>query len=177
MGVVNMSNTIYHNHHIVPRHAGGTDDPSNLVKLTIEEHSEAHRELYEKYGRWQDYTAWRALSGMITSEEAILESISHKGERNPMYGKNHTEETKKRISDNIRERQWWVGRSHTEETKSKISDAQRCSWEGNESRREHISKLRKGVKRPTVECPHCSKVGGVGVMKRWHFDNCKVKDV
>jgi hypothetical protein len=24
-----------------------------------------------------------------------------------------------------------------------------------------------------VSCPHCTKVGGIGVMKRWHFDNCK----
>ena len=38
-----MSNTIYHIHHIIPKHLGGTDDPSNLIKLTIEEHAEAHR--------------------------------------------------------------------------------------------------------------------------------------
>lgn len=25
----------------------------------------------------------------------------------------------------------------------------------------------------SVECPKCSKVGGLGAMKRWHFDNCK----
>jgi hypothetical protein len=43
-----------HKHHIIPRHAGGTDDPSNLVELSIEEHAEAHRVLYEKYDRWQD---------------------------------------------------------------------------------------------------------------------------
>lgn len=32
-----------HRHHKVPRHMGGTDDPDNLVLLTIEEHAEAHR--------------------------------------------------------------------------------------------------------------------------------------
>ena len=36
-----------HMHHIIPRHAGGTDDLSNLVELTIEQHAEAHRKLYE----------------------------------------------------------------------------------------------------------------------------------
>ena len=40
-----MSNAIYHNHHIVPRHAGGTDDPSNIIKLTVSEHAEAHLKL------------------------------------------------------------------------------------------------------------------------------------
>ena len=26
----------------------------------------------------------------------------------------------------------------------------------------------------TLECPHCGKKGKSGVMKRWHFDNCRV---
>ena len=39
-----------HTHHIIPKHAGGTDDPSNLVQLTVEEHAQAHKELFEKYG-------------------------------------------------------------------------------------------------------------------------------
>jgi hypothetical protein len=33
---------IIHKHHIIPKHAGGTNDPSNLVELTIEQHAEAH---------------------------------------------------------------------------------------------------------------------------------------
>lgn len=24
-----------------------------------------------------------------------------------------------------------------------------------------------------VKCPHCDKIGKSGVMRRWHFDNCK----
>ena len=80
--------TIYHKHHIIPRHVGGTNDPSNLIKLTIEEHAEAHRILYENHGRWQDYVAWQTLSKQITCAEAIkmAQSLSNKGERNPMYG-------------------------------------------------------------------------------------------
>jgi hypothetical protein len=42
-----------HKHHIVPRHMGGTDDPSNLIELTVEEHAEAHRKLWEQYGTYQ----------------------------------------------------------------------------------------------------------------------------
>ena len=37
-----------HKHHIIPRHMGGTDDPSNLIELTIEEHAEAHRRSEER---------------------------------------------------------------------------------------------------------------------------------
>lgn len=52
---------------------GGSDDPSNLIELTIEEHAEAHRLLYEEHGQWQDYIAWKGLSGQIPNSEIIKE--------------------------------------------------------------------------------------------------------
>ena len=33
----------------------------------------------------------------------------------------------------------------------------------------------KGIPVKKVACPHCNTVGGTGVMRRWHFDNCKDK--
>ena len=47
-----MKNT--HTHHIIPKHMGGTDDPSNLIELTVRQHALAHKKLYEKHGKWQD---------------------------------------------------------------------------------------------------------------------------
>ena len=29
------------------------------------------------------------------------------------------------------------------------------------------------VKQQKVECPHCNSLGGIGNMKRYHFENCK----
>lgn len=84
-----------HWHHIVPKHAGGSDDPSNLVHLTVEEHAEAHKKLWEQYGCWQDKIAWRTLSGQISIQEARKEMMEY---NNPMHrpevlekmsGKNH----------------------------------------------------------------------------------------
>lgn len=40
----------YHRHHVLPKHAGGTDDDDNIVYLTVDEHIAAHRELFEKFG-------------------------------------------------------------------------------------------------------------------------------
>ncbi len=77
-----------HIHHIVPKYMGGTDDPSNLVELTVEEHAEAHRLLYEQHGNWQDYIAWQALLGRIGREE-ILRMKQGIG----MKGKKHTPES------------------------------------------------------------------------------------
>lgn len=52
-----------HKHHIIPKHMGGTDDPSNLIELTVEEHSQAHLALYEQYGKKEDLCAYYMLSG------------------------------------------------------------------------------------------------------------------
>lgn len=59
-----------HRHHIVPRHAGGTNEPCNLVYLTVAEHAEAHRLLYEHYGRKLDRIAYLSLSKQIDGAEA-----------------------------------------------------------------------------------------------------------
>ena len=64
-----------HWHHIIPKHAGGTDEPSNLVLLTVEEHAEAHRKLYEQHGNWQDLIAWKGLLGLLNSDECAFLSI------------------------------------------------------------------------------------------------------
>ena len=75
-----------HKHHIIPKHAGGTDDPNNIVELTIEEHAEAHRILYKKYNRWQDKVAWMGLA-KLTNAHYLMLSEKMTGENNPMYGK------------------------------------------------------------------------------------------
>lgn len=75
-----------HKHHIIPKHMGGTDDPSNLIELTIEEHAEAHRLLYEQHGHWQDKVAWSGLS-KLTNAHYLMLSEKMIGKNNPMYGK------------------------------------------------------------------------------------------
>ena len=50
---------------------GGSDHPSNLISLTVEEHAEAHKKLYEKYGKEEDRIAWVTLSGWINKKELL----------------------------------------------------------------------------------------------------------
>lgn len=70
-----------HIHHIIPKHMGGTDDPSNLIELTIEEHALAHKALFEKYGKQQDYIAWKGLEGCISIEEILHARCSMGGKK------------------------------------------------------------------------------------------------
>ena len=78
-----------HKHHIIPKHMGGTNNPDNLIELTIEEHAEAHRMLYEKHGHTQDKVAWLGLAGIMPHSEIIYTLLSEgkKGNKNPMFGK------------------------------------------------------------------------------------------
>jgi len=62
-----------HKHHIIPKHAGGTDDPENIVELTVLDHAIAHRVLWKLHGRWQDKVAWEMLRGQTDNPMKIRE--------------------------------------------------------------------------------------------------------
>jgi len=117
---------VLHKHHIIPRHAGGTDDAENLVLLTIEEHAEAHRLLYEQYNRKEDYLAWKGLSGLIGKDELLFEKCSLNSSRpgplNTFYGMKHTEETKRKISEKRKGHSDNKGIPKSPEHRKKISD-------------------------------------------------------
>jgi hypothetical protein len=183
---------IKHKHHIIPRHAGGTDEPSNLVELTIEEHAEAHKILYEQYGRPEDKLAWQCLSGMLSKEEIIsarmslagkiggalggrkgkgkkqtkdwIEKRKVFGEKNGMYGKSHTEEYKKNVSVKMKD---YV---------KKMGD----EFAGTKALKDSVKKRLEDGKHPSKfigNCPHCGKeVKALGNYIRWHGDNCKTKE-
>ena len=67
----------YHLHHIVPKHAGGTDDPSNLVKVNKAMHAFLHRLRYQETGDYYDCCAANLLSGDWTVEQARVEALKH----------------------------------------------------------------------------------------------------
>lgn len=97
--------------------------------------------------------------GKIHTEE-YKKSLSNKMVGNT-FGANQSAETreKKRLRFLGREN---PGMSKSEETRRKISEAKKGKPSWN-----------KGIPRKRVECPHCNKIGGEGVMVRWHFQNCK----
>lgn len=82
-----------HKHHIIPEHMGGTNNPENLVEVTVEKHAELHKQLWEDLGHWQDYVAWQALSGTIGKED-IIRLI----QRNTHLGEKRTDESKRKMS-------------------------------------------------------------------------------
>ena len=112
---------------------GGTDDPSNLIKVNTALHAFLHRLLWEEYGKWEDKIAWKMLSGQISCAEAAQEA-----RRLANLGKKLSDETKKKISESktnpsneTRKRmsiakkgnKHMLGKNHNDETKEKIRKA------------------------------------------------------
>lgn len=110
-----------HKHHIIPRHAGGTDDPSNIIELTIEEHAEAHRVLWEKHRRIEDKVAWNMLSGRNISEEDRIQ-LSISGYQRFMSDSMNKETWRNNIKK-ARSRQVM-----TDKHKDNISTGNRAAW-------------------------------------------------
>ena len=63
-------------------------------------------------------------------------------------------------------------REVTEETRARMSEARR-----NMSTETRARMTVSQQKVPKVTCPYCGKEGRAGAMKRWHFDNCKKKEL
>jgi hypothetical protein len=119
---------------------GGSNDPSNLIKLTIEEHAEAHRVLWEKYKKIEDYYAWQGLLGNMTGYE-ILKGImcsekmrKHLSVKSKEYWNNLSEEEKKIRLEKFNS--YKIGNKHTlgktwklsEESKKNVSDSKSQYW-------------------------------------------------
>lgn len=133
---------------------GGSNHPSNIALVTVEEHAEEHRKLYEKYGHQEDYIAWRGLAGIISHEEVVYEQIvlaSKKG------------------ADAIR------GKKKSKDHVAKIVATRLKTINGGSPFKEISSKTMSHTNSKIVTCPNCNKSGGQINMKRYHFDNCKVR--
>ena len=92
-----------HKHHIIPKHIGGDDNPTNLIELSIEEHAAAHRILFDEHGRWQDYVAWQGLAKLATKEEHVAMLLSAAGKKGAAISNSrYTPERRKKLSNSIK---------------------------------------------------------------------------
>ena len=169
-------------HHIKPKCLGGNNNKQNLIWLFAEEHYYAHKMLakenpHEKklvYPWWkmstdgirkitaQDYkeakeSFIKVVKGIPLTEEQkakLSQSFKEKykkekhpwigrkhseeskkkisenhadvnGQNNPNYGKQCSEETKKKIGKANKGKQPWLGKHHTEESKNKMSESKK----------------------------------------------------
>lgn len=135
---------------------------SNSVKQTYKETPEEI--LKERIKRQAD-----GKRGKKYHSEKFKNDLSERMKGNN-YGSMISEESKKKKSEFMKSDNN-PGKNPSEETKRKISETKKHKYKSGE-----LKVWNKGKKRKQIECPHCGKIGGDGLMQRWHFDNCKFKN-
>jgi len=140
-------------HHVVPKCMGGTDDPTNLVDLTPEEHFLAHQ-LLVKIHPDNAKLVW-AANFMIVDKDG-------RRVNNKLFGwlkrrRVHSEETRKKMSEAAKGRKLDdetklkisaanLGKTRSEETKAKIKEVRKLQTFSEETRRK-MSEARTGTTR------------------------------
>lgn len=84
--------------------------------------------------------------------------------------KPRTEETKRKISKKL------LGSKRgpmSEEQKEKLSSFNLGKTHSDESKLKRSLTL-TGYIQPKMSCPHCNKIGGISLMRRYHLDNCRM---
>ncbi len=137
--------TYVESHHVLPRSLGGSDSPENIIDLTAEDHLFAHILLAKIYGG----KMWCALNFMLSSgryqgrRSRITYAVARKnhaasitGDKNPFFGKKHTEETKRII------RQKRADQVISPESRKKQGDSMRGRKRSKEAREKTSISLR-----------------------------------
>jgi group I intron endonuclease len=153
------------------------------------------QELNKRERYWQDFYEVLGENGLNLSltnsndksghiSEEVKKVISEK-----LTGRERSQEHCNNIGKAKKGKEsWWKGHIRTEEHQKNLTESLKgkSSWSKgktgcySEETYKKWSENKQGDKNPMygkkqkeIECPHCKKVGGVNVMKRWHFQNCK----
>lgn len=188
-------------HHIIPKSLGGSNDASNLVKLTAKEHFVCHLLLIRmterksrikmRYAAWmmvknnpyQNRTIITGRKFQLLREQMILANKERPG---PNLGMVMSDETKQKLSKALKgkntgpkteEHRQKLRAPKTEEHKKALSLSRIGKSWGHKHSNETKSKMsdwQKGVPKPTLTCEHCNKTISDLNYRRWHGNNCKL---
>lgn len=184
---------------IFPEYKSFSKNPWNMVRLTAREHFIAHLLLAKMYPDTALVHAAHMMSNMSAYNskdyswlrEQHAESLSEKFKGKRFYSEKSilalkSPERARKISESLK------GKPKTKEhieNSSKARLGMKQSPESNIKRsiastgsnnpmfgRTHDESAREKIRQANkqkTQCPHCAKVGGIAIMKRWHFDKCK----
>lgn len=106
------------NHHILPKHDGGMDEPCNLVLLTTEEHLFAHKIRWKAYKQRGDMLAVRfTLNGVVGERNEGLSEVKMNLTKKVFQGIKFISQN----SSEVRKTHGW----HTEDGAKRISEARK----------------------------------------------------
>ena len=181
------------NHHIIPKSLNGTNEISNLVKLSAREHFICHLLLPKMVSGYHRQLMQSALGFMVRSTDSRIKRYAPRS--SILYAiarqaciTSHSSETKKKISETLKkyyeenpERKEIISKKmsivHKGISKSAITRSRMSIFQqGRPKSEEQKIKLRKAaINQPVKTCPHCGFSGTSTIIYRWHFDRCKMK--
>lgn len=139
----------FHTHHIIPKYKGGTDDPSNLIEVTIEEHADLHLQLWEEYGDHRDLLACHGLMGLVDKDQIMSHIFKENGKKVGVSNKGRTPWNKGKqgiYSETTLDK---MRRPKTEEHKQKLrisKDSTNMKYAKSETHKNNLSKSMTGKK-------------------------------
>lgn len=163
-----------------------TEDMKNIISNTLKIHYKNNPQAVKDISDRAKNRSDESLARLSTSLKEYYKSnpgkIKEMSDRNRILTKElwKNEDYRRKVIENLpdisgKNNPMW-GKTLSPEHRQKISEANMCKIFDDEYRRK-ISEGRRGVIMASIKCPHCDKVGKLNLMKRWHFDNCKFKDV
>ncbi len=188
---VNQSDAYVETHHVVPKSLGGSNDLTNLVKLTAKEHFVCHMLLIKmttgdskrrminaawgmaiRKNRYQDSRV-KVNSRMY---EYIKSNLTQSNESNLARSKKLKGRTLGPMSESHKEK---LRKPKTEETKRKMSAARigkTWNYKHTSETKSKMSDWQKGIPKIKVKCEHCGKEMSQMNYSRWHGVKCKSLD-
>lgn len=146
--------------------------------------------IYE--GDWESVDLLESL--LIEKHNAIknpmfynLKEGGHHGKHNNLetskkmskaaLGRKDSDETKKKKSESIMgDKNPFFGKRHDERTKTIIKEKRAKQVITKESNHKRSLTL-TGLKRVKAICSHCCLIGAQSLLKRYHYNNCQLKDL
>ena len=121
----------------MPKYRGGTDEPSNLISVSITEHTMWHFCNYQLWGRLEDKIAYKALSGKNEEKEKFLLQLS----KNSMWITNGDSNKIIQKDDSI-PKGWYKGMTWQEDWKAPGPKGYKQSAEHIEKRTQKAAQTR-----------------------------------
>jgi len=122
----------------------------------------------------KETNTYNVAIGGIPTTDFYPHRIYLSGDKHPMWGKKHSEESNKKRAKKL------LGKKMSDAARANMSKSQKGhkSWNKGKSLsdKDKQAKSIAALKLVKLECPYCKKLTDPGNSKQWHFENCKMKN-
>ena len=163
---------LFDKHHIIPKSMNGTDDASNIIKLTYREHFLAHWMLWKAFDNAQmTHAFWYMTQKKMSKLSSRTYEVLKESRFNLLKGNTNASGKRSLESRTNMSIAQLKSSKHPTRGKKRPDHSKKMTGQNNPMYGT-ISPIR-GKKMEVVTCPTCGTSGGGGAMKRFHFANCR----